>query len=91
MCGYIYCFKEFSFYFFMVSGALLVFYSASYARRKGIDFNSFLGMLEVYGHIFRFEDRRFSLTFLLTMGINVCMWVMAMVLYHWGRANGCAL
>ena len=75
----------------MIGGAFLVFYSASYARRKGIDFNSFLGLLEVYGHIFRFEDRRFSWVFLLVMGVNICFWVMAMVLYHWGRVNGCAL
>lgn len=89
VCEYIYYFREFSFYLFMFSGALLVFSSAEYARRKGVDFNSFFGMMDIYRRIFQFESKRFSLVFLFVMGGNMILWLASIALYYWGGSRGC--
>lgn len=52
---------------FVICWVLLVsavLYASSYSKKNGINMNTFSGMLEVWGKVFKFESRKLSILLL---------------------------
>ncbi|MDH0729789.1 hypothetical protein N5F23_07770 [Pseudomonas sichuanensis] len=89
MCDAIYYYKEFAFYCAFITGVCTVIYMSRYARKKGIDFNSVFGLLEVYRLVFAFKNKKLSVVVLLVMYGNALLLLIAFALHYWGMSEGC--
>lgn len=89
MCDAIYYYKEFVFYFAMVTIFIAVIYMSRFAKSRGIDFNSIFGLFEVYRLVFSFKYKKLSALVLLVMYGNMLLWLVALGLNHWGGTEGC--
>lgn len=58
-------------------------------QKKGIDFNSVFGLLEVYRLVFAFKNKKLSFLVLLVMYGNSLLLLMAFALHYWGMSEGC--
>lgn len=64
-------------------------YVALRQKKKGIDFNSVFGLLEVYRLVFAFKNKKLSFVVLLVMYGNSLLLLIAFALHYWGVSEGC--
>lgn len=77
---------------FVVCGALIVggvLGAHRYCKRRGIDMNSLSGMLEMFGRVFAFENKAFSILILVCMYGGAAMVVATFGVITWGEGQGC--
>lgn len=89
MCEVIFYYREFVFYFFMVTASVTVMYMSRHAKSRGINFDSILGLIEVYRLVFTFDNKKFSVVVLSVLYGNMLLVLLGIVLFYWGRLQGC--
>lgn len=68
---------------------LTIIYMAVYAKRKGIDFNTIGGLLEVYQRAFACEHKMLFWVVLIGIYGNTLILLFSFGLYYWGLSEGC--
>lgn len=61
----------------------------SLQQEKGINMNTFSGMLEVWGMVFRFENKKLSIMLLTSAYGGAVLAIVILILTHWGQSQGC--
>lgn len=64
MCDVIQFVRIFLFVICWVLLVSAVLYASAYSKKNGINMNTFSGMLEVWGKVFKFESRKLSILLL---------------------------
>jgi hypothetical protein len=77
-------------FFIIFSLALIAVFSGAYfCKKKGIDFNSFSGMFEMYSRIFKFEDKKISILILFCMYGGALLGIIIVGISFWAEGKGC--
>lgn len=58
-------------------------------QKKGVDMNTFSGMFELWGMVFKFESKKLSLLMLVAAYGGAFMGIVILGLTLWGRSKGC--
>lgn len=77
-------------FFIIFSLALIAVLSGIFfCKRKGIDFNTFSGMLEMYSRVFKFEEKLFSILMLVCMYGGALLVLIIFGISIWAEGKGC--
>lgn len=66
-----------------------VLYGNFYSKRNGINMNTFPGLLEFFGHVFKFKDRVLSGLFIFSMYGGAIIGIGLIVLIFYAQSKGC--
>ncbi|MCO7522479.1 MULTISPECIES: hypothetical protein [unclassified Pseudomonas] len=69
--------------------AVTVLYGHFYSKRNGINMNTFPGLFELFGHVFKFKDRVLSGLFIFSMYGGAIIGVGLIVLIFYAQSKGC--
>jgi len=89
MCDAIQFFRIFLFAICWVVLVSAVLYANSYSKKNGINMNTFSGMFEVWGKVFKFENKTLSILLLTAAYGGAAVGVVILVLTLWGQSHGC--
>lgn len=73
----------------VASGIAAVLCANSFCKKNGIDMNTFEGLFEMYRHVFKFENKKFSLLMLFTAYGGALLIMGVAGITFWGQAQGC--
>lgn len=73
--------------FFMTM--IAIFYARHFCKGKGIDFNTFSGMLEMFSRVFKFEEKVFSVLILVSMYGGALIMLITIGISLWAEGKGC--
>ena len=68
---------------------IAVFNGMRFCTRKGIDFNTISGMLDMYSKMLRFEDKVFSVIMFLCMYGGALLMIIVIGISFWAEGKGC--
>ncbi|GHD97672.1 hypothetical protein GCM10011445_42690 [Pseudocitrobacter faecalis] len=60
-----------------------------FCKKKGIDFNTFTGIFEMYAKVFRFEDKIFSVLMLICIYGGALLMLITICVSFWAEGQGC--
>ncbi|MCQ0166737.1 hypothetical protein DN388_07220 [Pseudomonas sp. S12(2018)] len=89
MCDTIQFFRIFLFFVGWLFLTVSVIYANRCSKKKGINMNTFSGMLEMWGMVFRFEDKKLSIMLLTSAYGGAVLAIVILILTHWGQSQGC--
>ncbi|OOW06391.1 hypothetical protein MF6396_01690 [Pseudomonas sp. MF6396] len=89
MCDTIQFFRIFLFFVGWLFLTVSVIYANRCSKKKGINMNTFLGMLEMWGMVFRFENKKLSIMLLTSAYGGAVLAIVILILTHWGQSQGC--
>lgn len=89
MCDLLQFFRIFLFVLGGVFVAASVIYANHCCKKKGINMNTFSGLFEMWGMVFRFENKKLSILMLTAAFGGLCVAVIILVLTLWGQSQGC--
>lgn len=69
--------------------AIAVLAEMRFCKKKGIDFNTFAGMFEMYTRVFKFEEKAFSILVLGCMYGGALLVLLTIGISIWAEGTGC--
>lgn len=89
MCVWLMISVEVVFWGLAILLAVTVIYGHFYSKRNGINMNTFPGLFELFGHVFKFKDRVLSCLFIFSMYGGAIIGVGLIVLIFYAQSKGC--
>ncbi|MFP2515278.1 hypothetical protein [Buttiauxella agrestis] len=89
MCEVIIITRVVAFFIIFSMALIAVFSGVRFCKKKGIDFNSFSGMFEMYTRIFKFEEKAFSILMLSCMYGGALLGIIIVCISAWATNKGC--
>lgn len=89
MCEIIRIARIVAFIFVFLLTMSVVFNGMLFCKKKGINFNTFTGMFEMYTRILKFEERIFSVLMLASIYGGALLMIIIIGISLWAEGKGC--
>ncbi|AVF37071.1 hypothetical protein [Rahnella sikkimica] len=89
MCEEIKILRISFFFFAVVIISIAIFSGWRFCKKNNINFNSVDGMFEMYGYVFSFKDKAFSILMLLCIYGGALLGLVVIGISFWAESKGC--
>lgn len=89
MCVWLELLVELVYWGLAIMLVVTVLYGHFYSKRNGININKFSGVLELFGHVFKFKDKLLSGLYIFSMYGGAIIGIGLAVLIFYAQSKGC--